>query len=86
MLVDNLLLLESMFLPEYKNRLPVLLRFLSEGKTPEAKVVIERQLSDLKKSHSLELTPNLNTFEHLLNCYHVALLNRIKAFKSEQAQ
>ena len=81
MKIDNLVMLESMFLPEYRDRLPIMLDLLMEGKMSVCKALILKQSQDLKANQGKDVDVDHESFAKLLLDSRKSLLNRIKAFK-----
>ncbi len=79
---DNFLLIESLFLPQYRNKLRAYFKGLAIKAYPECQELIRRQIKDVKTFNNIDLEIDNDFFEQTILLYKRFLTNRIKAFNT----
>jgi hypothetical protein len=84
MKVDNWLLLESLFLKDYRPRLRAFLKGVKKGMYPEAMHLLKLQAQDVKEKEGIKIDPDYSQKCMDVIVLHLkALSNRLKIFKDK---
>ncbi len=81
MRIDNIHFIESMFRPEYRHRMPVLIAAIVDNKEEETDAIVSEHVKDIADHHSVTLDVDMPSLKWTVTKLRKALRNRIKAFK-----